>query len=329
MLAISELVRVALTVDDEGSSPLALSVAEPWSGEHVLFVRSSTNHVFLLSGGAGETVLRFRPADAGALERSREVADLAARLAAAGAPVAAALPSCDGRLAVELQVGESVYVASVYARASGRQIESESATPAEARAWGRGLALFHDAARQLEPPPRRPRWIDVVRDAAETVRERGVRDAGGAIVETLEHFVSDGNGFGVAHGDPELDNVIWQGAAPVFVDLDDAAWSWLAADISFALRDFSRIAGAPDAASPHVAAFLAGYGEVRAFDEDELSSLSMFGRAHALVLLARLERTLDEAADPDWPEWATALRGRIERIAAGFASAIVAAGEVS
>ena len=111
------------------------------------------------------------------------------------------------------------------------------------------------------------------------------------------------------------------GGAPVFVDLDDAAWSWFAADIAFALRDFAPLARAPNTASEPVASFLAGYREIR---DVELDRLPVFAHAHALVTLARLQRTLDEPVDPAWPEWAATLRSRVEGVAARLQTAVAA-----
>ena len=295
VLHISELVRVTRTVDGAGSSPLALRVGSPWGCEGVRFVRSSATHVFVCHPRA---FLRFAP---GALQCTADIAELSVRVAADGGPVAPARPSRDGALAVEIDG----YVASSFEAVDGEQVEADALSPERARSWGRALATFHNVATRLEPPPHLPRWIDRVQPA----------DA------ELSSLPTDESTFGVVHGDPELDNVIWA-PEPVFVDLDDAAWSWFAADVAFALRDFAPLAAAPDAAAEPIASFLAGYGEIRDVD---LELLPLFARANALVTLSRLRHTLDEPVDPAWPEWATTLRDRIEGVAARLQEALTRA----
>jgi Ser/Thr protein kinase RdoA (MazF antagonist) len=302
VLHISELVRVARTVDGAGSSPLASRVGRPWGCERVRFVRSSATHVFVCDPPA---FLRFAPA---ALEDVAGIAELSVRIAASGGPVAPARPSRDGALAVEVDG----YVGSAFEAVDGEQLEADALSLEQARSWGRALATVHDIATRLQPPPRVRRWLDRVRAAAEAV--------GHADIDVLSRLPTDSAAFGIVHGDPELDNVIWA-PDPVFVDLDDAAWSWFAADIAFALRDFAPPARAPDTASEPVASFVAGYREIR---DVELEHLPLFARAHALVTLARLQRTLDEPVDQAWPDWAAMLRRRVEGVAARLRTALAA-----
>ena len=326
MLPISELVRVARTLDGDGSSRLALRAAEHWGYRRARFVRSSANHVFFSNsnGGAGDSVLRLRPAGSGVLEDAHRIGDLAARIAAGGGPVASACASGEGTFAVEIGVGRARYVASMFLRIDGPVLDAASVTPAQAAAWGRGLARLHDAATRLDPPPSLPHWRELVQQATETLAGGLLADASAGVAQEVARLGTGGDSFGIVHGDPELDNVVWHVGTPRFVDLDDAAWSWFAADVAFALRDFAPPAGAPDTASQPSASFLAGYREIRPLTDEELTWLPVFGRAHALVTLARLQHTLDEPVDPQWPDWALELRRRIEGVAARLGAAFAA-----
>ena len=287
VLPVGELVAVARTVDDEGSSPLALRVAHPWRAGTARFLRSSANHVFICDTG----VLRFRP---DGLESVRRVAETTSRLAGAGGAVAAPLPSADGELAV-LTDG---YAATMFAAVPGRQVGEGSLTPNLAHAWGTALARLHDAASHVAAPA----WLDVVADAAQSLGRH-------ALLAELEGLPSSDELVGVVHGDPELDNVIWNEAGdPIFVDLDDVSRSWFAADVAFALRDFVD--------SPLGEHFVAGYREARPLTDDELAWLPLFRRVHSLVTLARLQPVLAEAVDHDWPDWAKALHARVGEVAA-------------
>ena len=127
---------------------------------------------------------------------------------------------------------------------------------------------------------------------------------GGArrIVESLQDLPSRAGQVGLVHGDPELDNVVWDAGEPTFVDLDGMSRSWFAADICFALRDVA-------VHEP----FLEGYREFRSLTDEELAWLPLFRRGHDLVTLAALER-IAEPDDEDWPPWAKQLNARLREI---------------
>jgi Ser/Thr protein kinase RdoA (MazF antagonist) len=288
VLPVSQLVEVARTVDPDGSSPLALRLAQPWGSRQARFLRSSANHVFVCDNG----ILRFRPEVSGsAVDRA---ADVASRLAGY---VASPIQSLEGELAAHAHG----YVAAMFVAVGGRQVDEESLTPHLARAWGRALARLHDQASGLDPSPAVPSWLEAVADAAASLSRPET-------VDELRRLPTSDALVGVVHGDPELDNVIWNANGdPVFVDVDDVSRSWFAADVCFALRDFEG--------SPLSDAFVAGYRESRPLTDEELTWLPLFRRAHALVTLAGLERILEPVAD-DWPDWAKALSMRLREVAA-------------
>jgi Ser/Thr protein kinase RdoA (MazF antagonist) len=295
MLPVSELVRVFHAVDDDGSSPLALEAARAWGYEHVRFVRSSANHVFVCEGQDREGgVVRLHPGAGGDAE---VVAHTARRLASAGAPVAPALESLDGRLAVVVSAGSRRYVSTMAVEVGGDQIVESWLTDGAARSWGRALAELHEIGAQLDPQPAVPGWLDVVAAASESV-------GGEHIVEGLKRLPLRAGQVGLVHGDPELDNVIWKDGEPTFVDLDDMSRSWFAADICFALRDIA-------VHEP----FVEGYRERRPLTDEELAWLPLFRQGHDLVTLAALAR-IAEPDDEQWPPWAKELNERLRDIAA-------------
>jgi Ser/Thr protein kinase RdoA (MazF antagonist) len=289
VLPVSHLVEVARTVDHDGSSPLALRIAQPWGSQQARFLRSSANHVFVCDNG----ILRFRPEESGsAVARA---ADVASRLAGYVAPP---IPSLEGELAVHAHG----YVAAMFVAVGGRQVDEESLTTELARTWGRALAGLHGVASRRDPTPAIPSWLDTVTVAAGSLSRP-------EIVGELRRLPTSDALVGVVHGDPELDNVIWDANGdPVFVDVDDVSRSWFAADVCFALRDFEG--------SPLTDEFVAGYREARPLTDEELSWLPLFRRAHGLVTLAGLERILAEPVADDWPDWANALHMRLRDVAA-------------
>jgi Ser/Thr protein kinase RdoA (MazF antagonist) len=316
MLPISELVLVARSVDDDGSSSLALLGAEAWGYDRARFLRSSANHVFVCQGRGGtDGVLRLRP------EEHEEtpaglIAETASRLAAEGAPVAPALTSLQGPLAVVIRHGWRRYVATMFLEVAGELLDDTSLTAEAARSWGWALARFHDTASQLDPRPAVPEWIELVAEAAGALAVPENRAAAAEIADELLRLPAHDWHVGLVHGDPELDNLVWDAdGRPTFVDVDDMSWSWFAADISFALRDFLTPETIPTEGSQPVGSFLAGYRECRPISVEELNWLPLFRRAHAVVTLARLEHILVEPCDAEWPDWATGLHGRITSVA--------------
>jgi Ser/Thr protein kinase RdoA (MazF antagonist) len=327
VLPISELVQVARTVTEDGSSPLALSAAQAWNYSRVRFLRSSANHVFVCTApDRANAVLRFRSNGDDAIDQPRRIAELATRLATEGAPVAPAITTEDGRLVVAVPGPQRRYVASLFAAVSGPQLEADTVTPANARSWGQALARLHETASQLNDRPRLPCWLEVVTEAVRGVRDRALRHVADTIIDGLGRLPTSVDAVGVVHGDAELDNVIWvHKGSPVFVDLDDASWSWFAADICFALRDFAEPGGVPSLRSQTVASFVAGYRERRPLTDEELGWLPLFARAHTLITLARLERPRSEPVGPDWPDWAKVLKARLDAIAVELQSALLSA----
>jgi Ser/Thr protein kinase RdoA (MazF antagonist) len=223
------------------------------------------------------------------------VAQTARRLALAGAPVAPAVESLDGRLTVVVPDSPRPYVATMVAEVSGQQLDEDSLTDEAARSWGRALARFHEVGTQLDPPAAAPAWLDLVAAASESAGGRG-------IVESLQRLpVYDGQ-VGLVHGDPELDNVIWDAGEATFVDVDGLSRSWFGADICFALRNIA-------VHEP----FIEGYRELRPLTDEELAWVPLFRRGHDLITLAALER-IAEPDEDDWPLWAKELNARLREI---------------
>ena len=235
----------------------------PGDAGTVRFLRSSANHVFVCDSG----VLRFRPdgLELGSSRLRRPRAAWRSRLS-----VAAPLPSLGGR-------ARGLTPTATPRRCSPQSPAARSTrsslTPDLARAWGTGLARFHDAGsrrragrpvvarrrrRRRAAPWRVTELLDELRTAADLGRARRRRPRRSRARQR----------------DLERDR------RPVFVDVDDVSRSWFAADVAFALRDFVD--------SPLAEHFVAGYREARPLTDDELAWLPLFRRAHALVTLARL-----------------------------------------
>jgi len=298
-MPVSELVAVSRTTDERWHSPLGDAAARTWGHGGAVFVRSSACHVFVTDRAAdgSRLVLRMRPADSPDVEVLRASARVAAALSAAGAPMAAPVPARSGDL-VENVDG---YAVMALVTVEGETCESDDVDPARARRWGWTLADLHDRAAAVDG--------DLV------VRPPDVADP--------DDLPRAPDVFGLLHGDPETDNLVWAaGGAATFVDPDDVHQGWFAADVAYALRDWAPPAGAPDLADPVPRAFVEGYRERRPLTDVELGWMPLLARAAAERTLRGLGPVLAEPVDPEWPDWAHQVRARVAGRAAALRRAL-------
>jgi Ser/Thr protein kinase RdoA (MazF antagonist) len=287
-MPVSELVAVSCATDERWHSPLGDAAARAWGHGGAVFVRSSACHVFVTDRAPDgrRLVLRMRPADGPAVEALRASARVAAALSAAGAPVAAPVPARTGDLVETVDR----YAVMALVTVEGATCESDDVDRARALRWGRTLADLHD---------------------------RGAAVDGGVVVTSPDgadpvDLPRTPDVFGLVHGDPEADNLVWTAdGAATFVDPDDVHRGWFAADVAYALRDWAPPAGAPDLAHPVPRAFVEGYRARRRLSDEELGWMPLLARMAAERTLRGLGPVLAEPVDPQWPEWAHQVRARV------------------
>jgi Ser/Thr protein kinase RdoA (MazF antagonist) len=303
-MLLSELVAVALSTDERWHCPLGDAAARAWGLDGAVFVRSSACHVFVTDRAADgrRLVLRLRPAAGSGSEVLRAAAGTAAALVAAGAPMAAAVPSLSGDL-VELVDN---YAVMALVAVEGETCDSADVDRDRALLWGWSLADLHDRGSALE----------VTGTGRSDEAGRPDPLAAADLPRTPEVF-------GLVHGDPEADNVVWtpdDGA--VFVDPDDVHQGWFVADVGYALRDWAPPAGAPDLAAAVPQAFVEGYRRRRHLSDRELGWLPVLARQAAARTLRGLEPVLAEPVDATWPGWAHRLRARVAERAVALSRAL-------
>jgi Ser/Thr protein kinase RdoA (MazF antagonist) len=291
-MPISELVAVEATLDERFGCPLGEAAALRWGCAGAVFIRSSASHVFVAGPRTGgkRVVLRMRPAaQPGAGPALRRSAQMAAALKNAGAAVAGSVPSLRGAL-VERVDG---YLVTALEAVEGEVLDGDAVDEQSAGTWGRLLADLH------------ARGETVARDdAAPAFATTRASDFPVRLPRSPEVY-------GLVHGDPEIDNLVWTDTNAAFVDFDDVHYGWYAADVAFALRDWAAPAAAPDLALPIPAAFIDGYQRRRPFTDEERSWLPLLARVSAVATLARLQPVLSEPARDDWPPWAHAVHQRV------------------
>ena len=247
----------------------------------------------------------------------------AEQLAGAGAPVAGAVRSHAGRL-VETVDG---YCITAVAAADGEVRDEDAADRSTAADWGTALAELHLRSTSVDVtllPDLMELCAPQQATTAQDPPDGRLMDVAVEVADDLAALPRDPAVFGLLHGDPELDNVVFTADGPILVDLDDVRTGWRAADVGFALRSWAATAAGPDLAAEIPAAFVAGYRRRCPITDEELTWLPLFARAAALETLQELAPVLAQPADPSWPAWAMTLDERIRTRAADLLAALVA-----
>lgn len=325
MMPLTEIDRLKRTVSELWESPIADQVAAAWGYEAgtAKWWRSSASHVFVLPDPNGKRYLRFVPDAYRGARAVTPVADLMAQLAAGGSAVVRPVPSEGGALTIEASTALGPMHAMVVEAAPGEALDLDDLTEARTAAWGRALAAVHRDAAGLEAglPESFGELAEVPHRFAD---DPALAKAAAQLGERLAALPRDGSAFGVVHGDFELDNLVWEGDRGTAFDFDEAAVSWYAADIAYALRDLTGPTGQPDAERLELfAAFISGYRSVRPLEDREVASLPLFAGAHAVCSLVRIDRARGVPGENEAP-WLAELRTRLEGIAAAHRDLAIA-----
>ena len=304
--------------------PVALTAAACWNAdpESIAYVRSSANHIFRFSQGGAPCYLRLSPAPERSLAFLAGEVDWLRDLHARGLPVAFPQPSDRGAW-IEILTDPAdglAYHAAAFAALPGLAwLEPEELTAAQRRDWGRLAARLHTAGDVFQPrpgAPRRPDWRARWQAAADSLppdepAARAVLAQGLAwLAETAASGPwggSWGGPWGLIHGDLELDNLVWDGAAFAALDFDDCGYGPPAVDLALALRDV----WAPPDGGPAAQEVLAAYAEQRPLPPDIAAQINFALQVESAVQFARLQRALAPFPDGD-PPWVLPLRARLE-----------------
>ena len=241
-------------------APLAELAAREYGLEVTgcVLLRSLVNDVYRLDTPAGPRVLKLYRAGYGSA--GWEVA-LARHV---GAGVAQGVPLRDGRPAGSLPAPEGPRAFTLWEWVPGGK-PPKPRTDELYHRFGRATAAFHEASTGFAGPPAVAvgALVDDVLARVPDAADRSLiaRLAG----EAGRRLPGAGLERGICHGDVTLDNVHRDGDRIIFFDLDRAADGYRAADL------------APVAATPHWAAFLAGYRTVRPFPAADEAALPWLG----------------------------------------------------
>lgn len=326
-MPLTEIDRLKRTVTPAWESPIADRVAAAWGYEAgtAKWWRSSASHVFVLPDPSGKRYLRFVPDAYRGADPLAAVSALMDQLAAGGTAVARPVRDQTGALSATVPTALEPMHAMVVEAAPGEALDVEDLTEGPARAWGRALALVHEGAAEIDTD------LPAAFAALTEIPDRFADDpvlvkAATLLSDRLADLPCDRSRFGVVHGDFELDNLAWEGGRATSFDFDEAALSWYAADIAYALRDLTGPTGSPAAEHQDLfQAFIAGYRGVRALEDADLANLPLFAGAHAACSLVHITRALGTPGDD--PEWMVELRTTLIDMARSHRELAVAVAE--
>ncbi len=296
--------------------------------------RVSANAVYPFARDGRRCFLRFCPA----AEKSRD--SIAAELAflhhlrAAGFGAAEPIPASSGDEIVVCSTPWGEYLATAFAGAPGRPLGAIPITANIAHAAGANLARLHSLASAYTPVgPHRWTHVDVLDWIDATLSGLSAREPpertlllaeSARLRRALAQAPTDGHVYGLIHYDYEPDNVFWdaQSRACHVIDFDDAVYHWFAMDVILAtdaLADSLLEAGSGVDAG--LAAFTAGYGSLRPYNEHDGPSPVDLRRFGHLYRYARCARTIDETLFEE-PAWMARLRSRLVAAMARDAAAL-------
>lgn len=328
MMPLTEIDRLKQTVSEAWDSPVADQVAARWGypAGTARWWRSSASHVFVLPDSGRRRYLRFVPGSYRGPKPVAVVAELMARLSDGGSAVVRPVAAESGTLTVTVATGLGAMHAMVVEPAPGEEVDVTGLTESQAWYWGQALAHVHRDAAGLgaglpvsfgEPPGIGELFAD----------DTALVEATARLTDVMRDLPRGRDRWGVVHGDFELDNMAWEDGRPIAYDFDEAALSWYAADVAFAVRDLTDHTGRPT--TEHRAqfdAFLAGYRGVRPFDDEDLGHLPLFAGLHAAVSLVRITRALGAPARVE-PDGLTELRDDLTDLARTHRQLVIEVGQ--
>jgi Ser/Thr protein kinase RdoA (MazF antagonist) len=316
MMSLTEIDRLDRTVTNSRDSTVADQVAAHWGcpAGTARWWRSSASHVFVLCGDGDRRFLRFVPDCYRGQDGFAAVAGLMAQLSRGGSAVVRPVAADSGALTVTVPTRLGDMHAMVVEAAPGEEIDVADLTEPRAWRWGQALARLHCDAAGLGTGLGGP-FGELPDIAGLFPGDTPLVEATRTLARWMEGLPRDEARWGVVHGDFELDNIAWAGDRPVAYDFDEAAVSWFAADIAFAVRDLTDASG--HTAAGHQAsfdAFVTGYRSLRPLADQDLDSLPIFAGLHAAVTIVRITRALGEPG-PDEPSWMAQLRAKLAGLA--------------
>ena len=278
--------------------------------------RVSSNAIYPFKREGTTHFLRFAPQEEKLKPNLQAELEFIAYLRGKGYGVLEAVPSKAGEKLVEMETPWGVYVASVFKRVPGVQLDRTDFPDDVMFTYGKALGKLHRLSSEYVPGDvKRWSYADVLDWIQDVLTAFPGETAALAETELLRTFFAalpkSQADYGLIHYDFEYDNVFYDGETQTChaIDFDDAMYHWYVLDIEQALESL-REEIPPEDFDQKKQCFLDGYRtecEVSGEAEKIVAACKRFANlyGYARVLRAGAEKWENE------PEWLTGLRGRL------------------
>lgn len=311
MMKLSTLWKFDRTIAPDGSSPIALSIAQRWRHDagSVRFFRSSANTIYTVNIDGERSFLRC----AAVTERTCEMIEgelaIIDHARAAGISVVRPIPSLSGNLIETVDTDIGQLHAVLFAGIAGQQQDLVTIPADDIFTWGATVGRLHAALATVPASHnQKPAAWTAVLDAA-TRGNAAVRREGERLATVLRSLPRNPSTYRLLHNDLELDNLIWHEGTATILDFDEYSDGWYLHDIAMALDEVFD--GGETIDSPRVQAFLAGYRTAQPLDDELLAYLAEFSALTRLQIWVLLDRAIDLTVDDVDQDWVKSL---IERL---------------
>lgn len=276
----------------------AQNIVALWAGDptSVAHIGNHATSVFQFNNDRGNSqILRLSDPDFRSVPATIAELSFVNYLYTEGVPVASAIPTQQGELAVKITGQSGNFVCSSVAYAKGIMVIENSANWDSNffEAWGRNLALIHKSSVRFRPPcgPLRWNWKDEVlfRQAEELIPpdDIGSRIEMDEIFNQCERLKVSSEEFGLIHADHAPQNFMYnaeENRVTAF-DFGNCCYHWFIADVAISL---STIRKKPNRNSIK-RSILKGYSSVRSLPDDYEKQIDLFIRLRVVYFyLSRL-----------------------------------------
>ncbi|MCR8644336.1 phosphotransferase [Paenibacillus sp. N1-5-1-14] len=302
---------------------LAMMILRNWefdeeSVEMFQYYRISSNAIYPFRIDGKIHLLRFAPIEEKKSENVKAELAFIAYLRDRGYGVLETTETKQGEELIEVETPWGTYVASVFKRVRGTQLNRTDLSDEVMLSYGKALGKLHQLSGEYKPEQHR-RWTheDVIAWMKEVLKdfpqETTAMQECELVLAKLSSFNKNNINYGLIHYDFEFDNVFYdQGTGGCnAIDFDDSMYHWYVMDVEQSLDSLHDVV-AEEVYEAKKAIFLEGYRSEYALPynwEELLSVCRQFNNLYGYV------RTL-HAMSEKWanePEWLTGLRARLEQ----------------
>jgi len=239
-----------------------------------------------------------------------------------GVSASEAVRSPGGILVEKVDLPDSYFLATSFAKARGRHIRKTDVNKQLFFNLGKLIGKMHSLTKTYKPADRncvRPDWDDEISELHEHIPadQKVVRYKFDEILNFMKTLQKDIDSFGLIHTDAHFGNIFIDNGKLTLFDFDDSAYKWFVSDIAIVL--FYSVMRVPENSTRIeygefvLKNFLNGYKQENHLDTYWLELIPHFLKLREIVLYAVVHMgfDVDNLQDP-WCKWY--LNGRKEKI---------------